>query len=46
MNLKTIKTIAFALMLGLAAVVYAGDAKTDCCATGASCCTGQICCAE
>lgn len=44
MNIKTLKAIAFTLMLGLAAVVYAGNAKTDCCATSASCCTGEVCC--
>lgn len=46
MNIKTIKTIAFTLMLGLAVVVYAGNAKAGCCEPGASCCTGQACCAE
>lgn len=44
MNRKSIKTIAIALLLGLATVVYAGNAKPDCCVAGASCCTGKVCC--
>jgi len=47
--MKTIRTFAIALALGLAGVVSvasgAGFVK-DCCAVGASCCTGEACCAS
>jgi hypothetical protein len=45
--MKSIRIFAFALVLGLAGVVYAANrsqAAEDCCVAGASCCTGEACC--
>lgn len=54
--MKSVKTFAIALVLGLAVVVYAADVSqastqsccpngADCCVAGACCCTGGACCA-
>jgi hypothetical protein len=50
--MKSIKTLVIALVLGLGAVVYASGGsqpsaqnEADCCVVGASCCTGDECCA-
>jgi len=53
--MKSVKTFAIALVLGLALVVYAADGSqastqscclvgADCCVAGACCCTGGACC--
>lgn len=46
--MKSIRTFAIALVLGLAGVVTADNGAEfvkHCCAAGASCCTGEACCA-
>jgi len=54
--MKSVKTFVIALVLGLAAVVYAADGAqaskqsccpngADCCVAGAYCCTSSACCA-
>ena len=46
--MKTIRTFAIALVLGLAGFVTAANGAEfvkHCCVVDASCCTGEACCA-
>jgi len=45
--MKSIRNFALTLVIGLAGILYTANtsqAAQDCCAVGASCCTGEVCC--